>query len=116
MDRPTFLAACRRQAFEIALGQKDAAERQVALTDARDEAVFRAGEFEIDGSVLAWADGLREAGMSRRLFAQITETFGSGPGGEFLGEFTAHQWIRLGAELRRLEEAVCSDPATAPIS
>lgn len=104
MDRPTFLAACRRHALEIALGQPDVVERGLDFMAARMSAVQVAAGLGIDGAHMRHILGRkdREPILPPDLCAAINETFGAT--GELMDEFTAHQQIRLRAELLRLEQ------------
>lgn len=115
MDRPTFLAACRRRALEIALGHDDLIDRSRALGIARKEMLRLAAEIGIDGGSMRYIFGPPEEGhashpadspvLPDQLHHDIGERFGY-YGFEFRGEFTGHQKVRMRIELRRLE---CAD-------
>lgn len=101
--RPTFLDTCRRRALEIALGQPRIGLRFLDLNFARDDMIRRAAELGIDGAEMFWIPGCEEIQpvLPPALHAAIFQAFA----GEFLDvEFTAHQRIRLRAELQRLEQ------------
>lgn len=102
MDRPTFLTACRRRAIEIALGQPRIGLRLLELSLARDEMAERAAELGIDGAEMHWITGYEaiQPILPHALRIALDETFG----GELMDDFTAHQRIRLRAELLRLEQ------------
>lgn len=115
MPRPTFLAACRRRALEVALGQPRIGLRFLDLNFARDEMIRCAAELGVDGAELFWIPGYEEIQpvLPPTLHGAIGEVFA----GELLDvEFSAHQVIRLRAELRQLEASVCSSAGEAPFS